>query len=199
MKYPKSVTQLIEQFRKLPGVGSKSAERFALQIITSFSKEDVSELATTLIEVKDVIKGCSVCGTLTDEDVCMICKDKKRDQSKILIVEQPKDVITLESSNTYNGLYHVLGGVLNPTAGIGPEELKLKELLERLKNDEVKEVIIATNLNVKGEITANYIYKLLEQTDLLVTRIAHGLPAGGHLEFADELTLSKALEGRRKF
>jgi recombination protein RecR len=198
MKYPKSVDQLISAFRQLPGVGAKTAERFSLHIVNHFEKEAMDQFKDAIDAIQTTIFHCPICGNITDINPCLICQDTKRDQHMIMVVEEAKDLMAVESSQTYHGLYHVLGGVLSPADGVGPEQLTIKSLLERLKSETIKEVILATNLNAKGEMTAAYLLTLLQGTDLTISRIAHGLPAGGHLEFADDLTLSKALEGRTK-
>lgn len=186
-----------EQLRRLPGIGSKTALRLAYHII-DMSEEDVKRLAETLLEAKRQIKLCQSCFNLTDADICDICTNPARDHSVICVVEQPQDVMAMERSRGYGGLYHVLHGVLSPLDGIGPDNLKVKELFQRLYDDKIKEVIIATNSDVEGEATAVYLAQLLKPTNRTVSRIAHGLPVGGDLEYADELTLSRALENRHK-
>jgi recombination protein RecR len=200
MNYPKAIEALIESLRKYPGVGKKTAERYALYTVNQLSKDDIDQIVTSFLEVKDDITHCDVCGNITDVNhtPCPICKDDMRDQSKIIVVEEAKDIIAMEKTQTYQGLYHVLNGVISPSEGIGPEDIMLKELLNRCKNEKVKELIIATDLDNEGETTARYIARLLEDTDLIVSRIAHGIPAGGHIEYADEITIMKAIEGRRK-
>lgn len=198
MDYPDALNNLIETFMRYPGVGRKTAERYALYTISSFKDEDYEAFRTTLERVENEIKPCETCGHLTDRGVCPICRDPSRDASKILVVEESRDVIVIEKTRTYDGLYHVLGGVLSPSNGVGPEELSIKPLLERLKDDEHKELILATNLSDEGETTALYLQRLLKDTDILITRIAYGMPAGGNIGYADEITLNKALEGRKK-
>ncbi len=188
---------LIEQFARLPGVGRKSAERMAFYLLDSMSAEDVYAMCEKIKNAKDSITFCSSCQNLTDIDPCPICSSEKRDKSVICVVESPKEVAAIENTNEYNGLYHVLHGVLSPIDGISPDDLKIKELLLRL-NDDVKEVIMATNPTVGGTATAVYIQKLLQPMGVKVTRIAHGIPIGGGLEYADEATLTKALEGRNE-
>jgi recombination protein RecR len=196
--YPKSLVTLIDSFKLLPGVGPKTAERMALHTL-KLKDEDVSDFAEALVNVTKSITDCEICHHITDEKVCNVCADHTRDQSTICIVEHSKDVIALEKMNAYHGLYHVLGGSINPLEGIGPDDLNLRSLIVRLQNnDDVKELILATNPTIEGETTALYLKKLLGETDLTITRIAHGLPVGGDLEYADEITLSKALEGRRE-
>ncbi|CDF59147.1 recombination mediator RecR [Thermobrachium celere] len=196
MFYPTKVAKLIEELSKLPGVGTKTAQRLAFYII-NMDKRDVESLADAIIEAKASIKYCSVCGNLTDTDPCVICSNTARDRSTICVVQEPKDVIAMERTKEYKGLYHVLHGAISPMLGIGPDDIKIKELLSRM-NDEVKEVIIATNPNVEGEATAMYIARLIKPLGIKVSRIAHGIPVGGDIEYADEVTLLKALEGRRE-
>ncbi len=198
MQYPQAIEKLIEALRKYPGVGKKTAERFALFTVNRLDNENIDEIIDAFLHIKDDIFNCPICGNITDTDPCYICKDESRDRTTIVVVEDAKDVIVMEKTNKYHGLYHVLNGAISPSDGIGPEDIKLKELLERLKDETIKELIIATNLSNEGEITSQYITRLLKDTNILLTRIAHGIPAGGNLEFADEITLSKALEGRRK-
>jgi recombination protein RecR len=194
--YPTKVAKLIEELSKLPGVGTKTAQRLAFYII-NMDKKDVESLADAIIEAKSSIKYCSVCGNLTDTDPCIICSNTARDRSTICVVQEPKDVIAMEKTKEYRGLYHVLHGAISPMLGIGPDDIKIKELLSRM-NEEVKEVIIATNPNVEGEATAMYIARLIKPLGIKVSRIAHGIPVGGDIEYADEVTLLKALEGRRE-
>ncbi|NLG81531.1 MAG: recombination protein RecR [Bacilli bacterium] len=198
MYYPDTIQKLIESFSKLPGIGPKSAERLALHVATKMKEEDALSFAKGLISVKRDLMHCSVCGNLTDKNPCSICRDSHRDRSVIAVVEEIKDLIAMEKMREYRGLYHVLNGVISPMNGIGPQDINIPSLLERLKNEEVKEIILATNTTIEGESTALYIAKLLENTDIKVTRIARGLPVGGGLEYADEVTLLKALEGRRE-
>jgi recombination protein RecR len=198
MKYPSSVDQLIEALRKYPGVGKKTAERYALHTINKFDDEAIDHIIEAYQKIKTEIFFCPICGNITDTDPCYVCKDDSRDKNTIIVVEEAKDVIVMEKTNRYHGLYHVLNGSISPSNGIGPDDINIKALLERLKDEAIKEVILATNLNNEGETTARYISKILEGTDILVTRIAHGIPAGGNIEYADEITIFKALEGRRK-
>lgn len=198
MKYPVAIEKLIESLRKYPGVGKKTAERYALFTVNRLNEESIDEIIEAYQKIKEDIFQCPICGNITDTDPCYICKDDSRNKTTIIVVEEAKDIISMEKTNKYHGLYHVLNGVISPSDGIGPDDINLKALIERLKNDEVKEVILATNLNNEGETTANYISRLLEGTGILVTRIAHGIPAGGNIEYADEITIIKALEGRRK-
>lgn len=198
-QYPKPLAKLIGELSKLPGVGSKSAQRLAFYIM-SLTDDEADLLADSIKEAKREMRYCSICGNLTDKDPCAICADEKRDSSVICVVETPKDVQALERMGTdeYNGKYHVLNGVISPTQGIGPNDINLKSLILRLQQEDVKEVIVATNPTIEGEATAMYISKLLKPAGIKVTRIAHGLPVGGDLEYADEVTLLKAMEGRRE-
>jgi recombination protein RecR len=189
-----ALEQLIGEFAKLPGIGRKSAQRLALFIMKR-PREEVVTMARALVSVKDKIRTCSVCSNITEQDPCSICSSSKRDRSTICVVEEPNDVLALEKTNDFRGLYHVLGGSLSPLDGIGPEELKIRELLTRVTT-EVSEVILAMNPNVEGEATTIYLGRLLKPLGVRVSRIARGLPVGGDLEFADEATLSRALEGR---
>ena len=191
----KPLNNLYEQFRRLPGVGNKSALRLAYHII-DMPEADVQRLAETLLQAKRDIRFCKECFNLTDSEVCSICEDEKRDHSTICVVEQPQDAVAMERSHGYTGVYHVLHGCLSPLDGIGPEELRIKELLFRIGKDDVKEVILATNSNVEGEATAAYLAQLLRNHPVIVSRISRGLPMGGDLEYADDVTLAKALENR---
>ncbi|HEY5615781.1 MAG TPA: recombination mediator RecR [Bacteroidota bacterium] len=189
-----SVEQLAEHFAQLPGIGRKTAHRLALYIL-KMEREEVASLAQALVNVKDRVRYCSVCSNITEADPCRICSNTKRDRSLICVVEEPSDVLALERTNDFKGLYHVLGGALSPLDGIGPDDLRVKELLPRVSNG-VQEIILAMNPNVEGEATTLYLSKLLKPLGAKVTRIARGLPMGSDLEFADEATLSRALEGR---
>lgn len=189
-----ALEQLIDEFAKLPGIGRKTAQRLALYILKR-PREEVVSMARALVNVKDRIGTCSTCCNITEHDPCPICASAKRDRTLICVVEEPSDVLALEKTNDYRGLYHVLGGSLSPLDGIGPEELKVRELLPRI-TPEVSEVILAMNPNVEGEATTIYLTKLLKPLGVRVTRIARGIPVGGDLEFTDEATLSRALEGR---
>ena len=192
--YSKHISKLIEEFSKLPGIGSKSAQRLAFHVL-NMTQEQVDNLAGTIINAKKNVKYCKCCFTLTDEDMCPICKSDKRDHSVIMVVESTRDLAAYEKTGRYNGVYHVLHGAISPTLGIGPNDIKLKELIERLRGD-VKEVIISTNSSVEGEATALYIGKLIKPSGIKVSRIASGVPVGGDLEYIDEITLLRALEGR---
>ena len=194
--YPVAIEKLIEEFAKLPGIGQKTAQRLALHVL-NLPEDEVKEFADALVIAKGTIKYCSVCGNFTDQDPCAICSNPNRDKSVICVLEQPKDVMTMEKVKEYNGLYHILHGNLSPMQGRGPQDIRIRELVARMKED-VKEVIIATNPNIEGEATAMYIAKILKPLDVKVTRIAAGVPVGGDLEYADEVTLSKALEGRKE-
>ena len=195
MKYIEPLAKLIEHFRALPGIGNKTAVRLAYHVL-DMDKEKAQALAGAIVEAKEKIGYCKVCFNLTDKDPCYICSSEARDHSVICVVEQPQDVVAMERMRDFKGVYHVLHGALSPLEGIGPENLRIKELLNRLYGDEVKEVIMATNPNVEGEATAMYIAKLLKPVGIQVTRIAHGLPVGGDLEYADEVTLARAMENR---
>lgn len=197
--YANPLTKLIEEFEKLPGIGHKTAQRLAFHIL-NISKERVENFTNAITTAKESIRFCSSCGNYTDSELCSICTDTSRDPSSICVVENARDIIAMEKTREFKGLYHVLNGVISPMAGIGPNDIKIKELLHRTqKQIEVKEIILATNPNIEGEATAIYISKLLKPFDIKVTRIAHGIPVGGDLEYADEVTLAKALEGRREF
>jgi recombination protein RecR len=189
-----ALQQLIDEFAKLPGIGRKTAQRLALFVLKQ-PREDAVRMAKALVNVKDRTRTCSICCNITERDPCAICASPKRDRTVVCVVEEPNDVLALEKTNDFRGLYHVLGGALSPLDGIGPDELKIKELLTRL-SEEVTEVILAMNPNVEGEATTLYLGRLLKPLGVKVTRIARGLPVGGDLEFADEATLSRALEGR---
>ena len=193
----KPLNNVYEEFRGLPGIGNKSALRLAYHII-DMSEDEVRRLAETLMKAKREIRFCRECFNLTDREVCEICGDKNRDHSVICVVEQPQDAMAMERSHGFNGVYHVLHGCLSPLDGIGPEELRIKELLRRLEKGDVKEVILATNSNVEGEATAAYLARVLRPLGVVVSRIARGLPMGGDLEYADEVTLAKALENRTR-
>ena len=194
--YSPSIESLIEKFERLPGVGHKSAERIVFYILEHMSKQDVDEMAQTLTQAKEKIHFCKECQNLTDTETCKICSSPKRDKSLICVVESPEDVNAVESTNEYTGVYHVLHGALSPLDGITPDDIKINELLLRLANGEIKEVIMATNPTVSGTATAVYLAKLLAPFDVKVTRIAHGVPVGSDLEYADKITLIKAIEGR---
>ena len=196
-QYPKPRAKLINELSKLPGIGTKSAQRLAFHIL-SLDDREAEQLADAITTAKREMKYCSVCGNLTDEDPCAICSDPTRKDDVICVVESPRDVMAMERIKEFNGLYHVLHGVISPMEGIGPEDINLKSLVQRLQQGDVKELIIATNPNIEGEATAMYIARLIKPAGIKVTRIAHGIPVGGDLEYADEVTLLKSLEGRRE-
>ncbi|MCR5185420.1 MAG: recombination mediator RecR [Bacilli bacterium] len=197
MEKLKALQRLEESLNKLPSVGRKSAERLAFAML-DMDESDLQEFADSVSKLKESIHICPICGNLTEEDVCSICKDESRDKSTIMVVSTPKDILALEKGEDYRGLYHVLGGTISLTKGKGIEDLKIPELLERIQSGNVKEVIIATNPTVDGETTALYLAKIIEPLNITVTRIAYGLPMGGNLDYTDSLTISKAIEGRRK-
>lgn len=195
-RYPKPMARLIEELVRLPGVGPKTAQRLAFFLIAQ-SPADVQSLAESIVEAKKRINYCSQCFHFTEEDPCSICSDPKRDQNFICVVEEPRDVIAMERTKSFSGVYHVLHGSISPLEGIGPNQLKVKELVAKIK-PEVEEVVLATDPNVEGEATAMYLARLLKPIGVKVTRMAHGMPVGSDLEYVDEVTLSKALEGRRE-
>ncbi|MBL1228961.1 recombination protein RecR [Enterococcus sp. BWB1-3] len=197
MQYPEPIARLIESYMKLPGIGQKTATRLAFYTI-DMKEEDVNTFAKSLISVKRDLHFCSICGNITEEDPCDICKDQSRDRSTILVVEESKDVMAMEKVREYHGLYHVLHGVLSPMEGTGPEDINIPSLIQRLHDDEVQEVIIATNATTEGEATAMYLSRLIKPAGITVTRLAHGLSVGSDIEYADEVTLLKAVEGRRE-
>jgi len=192
------IARLIEELNKLPGIGPKSAQRLAYHLLRS-PDEEAKALAEAIFTLKEKIKLCSVCFNNTDCDPCRICQDKERDHSKICVVEKPSDIFPLEQTGKYNGVYHVLHGTISPAQGVGPEELKVKELLARLKDGSVTEVIVATNPNVESETMAMYLQRIITPLGIRVTRLARGLPFGAELEYADDLTMGQALENRREF
>ncbi|TFB21064.1 recombination protein RecR [Filobacillus milosensis] len=196
MYYPEPISKLVDSFTKLPGIGPKTAVRLAFFVL-DMKEDDVLDFAKSLVNAKRELTHCSVCGHITDKDPCRICDDSDRDGSIICVVQDPRDVIAMEKMKDYRGKYHVLHGAISPMDGIGPEDINVPSLIERLKDEEVEELILATNPNVEGEATAMYISRLVKPSGIRITRIAHGLPVGGDLEYADEVTLSKALEGRR--
>jgi recombination protein RecR len=197
MQYPEPISKLIDSFMKLPGIGPKTAVRLAFYVL-SMKEDDVLDFAKALVNAKRNLTHCSICGNITDTDPCSICEDQHRDQSIICVVQDPKDVIAMEKMKEYRGQYHVLHGALSPMDGVGPEDINISDLLKRLQSEEVQEIILATNPNIEGEATAMYISRLVKPSGIMITRIAHGLPVGGDLEYADEVTLSRALEGRRE-
>jgi len=195
--YPEPIAKLIDAFSRLPGIGPKTASRLAFYVLR-MPEQDVIDFAKALVNVNRNLLYCSVCCNITDTDPCRICQDKSRDRSSICVVQEPKDVIAMERTREYQGLYHVLHGAISPVEGIGPDDIRINELLNRLTDETVQELIMATNPNIEGEATAMYLSRLVKPFGIKVTRIAHGLPVGGDLEYADEVTLSKALEGRRE-
>lgn len=197
MHYPAPIAHLIEGFSKLPGIGPKTATRLAFFVL-KMDEDDVVDIAKALVNAKRNLVFCSQCQNITDVDPCYICGDKSRDPSFICVVQEPKDLIAMERTKEYDGYYHVLHGAISPMEGIGPEDIRLPELLKRLQDERVQELILATNPNIEGEATAMYISRLAKPFGVRVTRIARGLPVGGDLEYADEVTLTKALEGRRE-
>lgn len=197
MHYPEPISKLIDSFMKLPGIGPKTASRLAFFVLT-MEEDTVLTFAKSLVDAKRDLTYCSVCGHITDVDPCHICQDQQRDRTIVCVVQDPKDVIAMEKMRDYNGLYHVLHGAISPMDGIGPEDINVPTLIKRLQNAEIEELILATNPTIEGEATAMYISRLVKPSGIKITRIAHGLPVGGDLEYADEVTLSKAIEGRRE-
>jgi len=193
-----TVSKLIQELNKLPGIGPKSAQRLAYYLLRA-PEDQARLLAEAIISVKQKTKLCSICLNITDADPCLICRNEQRDQSKVCIVEQPQDILALEHIKTYNGLYHVLHGAISPTEGVGTEDIRIKELLQRLEGSSVNEVILATNPTLEGETTAMYLSKLITPLGIRVTRLARGLPFGTELEYADDVTLTRAIEGRQEF
>lgn len=195
--YSPSIEKLIESFEKLPSIGNKTAARLAFYILNA-SEEETNEFVNSIINAKKSLKYCSKCWNISDTDPCPICANPKRDQTQICVVEDVRDIIAMERTHEFRGVYHVLHGSISPMNGIGPDDIKIKELLSRLMDGQVKEVVLATNPRVEGEATAMYLSKLIKPLGIKVTRIAHGIPVGGDLEYTDEITLTKALEGRRE-
>ena len=196
--YEGIIQDLIDELGRLPGVGPKSAQRIAFHIIQS-DRVDVSRLSEILKTVKERVKFCTTCGNISEEEFCRICKDPRRDNSSICVVEESKDVLAIEKTREFKGKYHVLGGAISPIDGIGPESLRIKELMTRLAQTQINEVIIATDPNLEGEATATYLTRLIKPLGVKVSRLASGLPVGGDLEYADEITLGRAFEGRRSY
>ena len=194
--YEGAVQDLIDELGRLPGIGPKSAQRIAFHLLQTES-DDVTRLVTALTEVKARVRFCEECGNVSEAEKCRICADPRRDQTAICVVEEPKDVVAIERTREFRGKYHVLGGAISPIDGIGPDDLRVRELMTRLASGEVEEVIIATDPNLEGEATATYLSRLLRDVGVTVTRLASGLPVGGDLEYADEVTLGRAFEGRR--
>ena len=197
MRFAAPLERLIERLRKLPGIGAKSAQRVAFHILRG-SREDAQALSASILEVKESLRLCSVCFNITDTDPCLICDDAARDRAALCVVEDPHNLVAIEKSGQFRGLYHVLHGSISPLRGVGPDDLKIGPLLTRLRDGTVKEIILATNPNIEGEATAVYLSRLLKPLGLRVTRIGLGLPVGSELEYADEVTVGKALEGRRE-
>ncbi len=195
--YSRSIEKLIESFEKLPSIGHKTAVRLAFHML-DLNKEDTDEFIKSIVNAKNNLKYCSTCFNISDTDPCPICSSPKRDNSVICVVEDVRDIMAMERTHEFKGMYHVLHGTISPMNGIGPDDIKIKELITRIGNSNIKEIIIATNPRVEGEATAIYLSKILKPLGVKVTRIAHGIPVGGDLEYTDEITLSKALEGRRE-
>ena len=198
MKFPKSLEELIECFKMLPGIGEKNAERLSFSVL-KFNEENINKFSTAITNVNKKIEKCKICNNLTeDSDICLICEDDSRDGSTICVVENTKDLILFEKSNAFKGKYHVLEGLISPLEGINPEDIKINQLINRIEKENIKEVILALNMNMEGETTSLYILKLLEGTDVSVTKIAAGIPVGADMEYLDSLTIQRALEGRNK-
>ncbi|SDJ31696.1 recombination mediator RecR [Natribacillus halophilus] len=197
MQYPAPISKLIDGFMKLPGIGPKTATRLAFYVL-NMKEDDVLDFAKALVNAKRDLTHCSSCFYITDQDPCIICNDNHRDRSVICVVEDSKDVMAMEKMQEYSGLYHVLHGAISPMDGVGPEDIRIPELIQRLQDDTVQEVILASNPSIEGEATAMYLSRMIKPTGIKVTRLAHGLPVGGDLEYADEVTLSRAVEGRRE-
>ena len=194
--YEGAVQELIDELGRLPGIGPKSAQRLAFHILEA-DMEDMLRLSKAITTVKERVKFCTVCGNVTEAELCNICRDERRDPTVICVVEESKDVLAVERTRAFRGRYHVLGGSINPIAGIGPDQLRIRELLTRLNDAQIQEIIIATDPNLEGEATATYLSRMLKTLGIAVTRLASGLPVGGDLEYADEVTLGRAFEGRR--
>lgn len=194
--YEGAVQELIDELGRLPGIGPKSAQRLAFHILEA-DPEDMKRLVSSIVTVKERVKFCTICGNVAEQETCSICRDPRRDPAVICVVEESKDVIAVERTRSFRGRYHVLGGAINPIAGIGPDQLRIRELLSRLNDSQIEEVIIATDPNLEGEATATYLARMLKTIGIAVTRLASGLPVGGDLEYADEITLGRAFEGRR--
>ena len=195
--YEGAVQDLIDELGRLPGVGPKSAQRIAFHLLAA-DPADVKRLTQALIEVKDKVRFCRICGNVSEQDECRVCRDPRRDLTVICVVEEPKDVVAIEKTREFRGRYHVLGGAISPIEGIGPDDLRVRELMVRLQDDSITELILATDPNLEGEATATYLARLISPMGMKVTRLASGLPVGGDLEYADEVTLGRAFEGRRQ-
>ncbi|AIY01993.1 recombination protein RecR [Arthrobacter sp. PAMC 25486] len=194
--YEGAVQELIDELGRLPGIGPKSAQRLAFHILEA-DTDDMKRLVRAIVTVKERVKFCTVCFNVTEAELCNICRDERRDPTVICVVEESKDVLAVERTRAFRGRYHVLGGAINPIAGIGPDQLRIRELLTRLNDDTIQEIILATDPNLEGEATATYLSRMLKTLGITVTRLASGLPVGGDLEYADEVTLGRAFEGRR--
>jgi recombination protein RecR len=194
--YEGAVQELIDELGRLPGIGPKSAQRIAFHILEA-DPEDMKRLSESITNVKERVKFCSICGNVSEQETCNICRDPRRDPTAICVVEESKDVIAIERTRSFKGRYHVLGGAINPIGGVGPEQLRIRELLNRLSDGQIQEIIIATDPNLEGEATATYLARMLKTIGVTVSRLASGLPVGGDLEYADEVTLGRAFEGRR--
>ena len=194
--YPASIQDLIRNIAKLPGIGEKTAERLAMHILRA-PRQEMEKLAQSILKIKDSVRFCSGCFALSDQELCAICSDAARDPSVLCVVEQPADMVAIEKSGAFDGMYHILSGALSPMNGIGPENIRIRELMSRIQKDQVKEVVLATSTNVEGEATASYIAQLLEKFQINVTRIASGVPMGGDLKYVDQVTLKKAMDTRR--
>ncbi len=197
MIFPKAFSDLIESLKKLPGIGEKTAERLAFAIL-DYTEEDAKEFSDNILNVKKNIHNCSICGSLTDQDICMICSDKTRNSEEIIVVEDPKDVFILEKIGNFNSYFHVLGGLISPIDDISPEDIRIKELITRVSDGNIKEVILATKTSIESDMTALYISKLLSTKDVKVTRIASGIPIGADMDYVDSLTLESALKNRKE-
>ena len=195
--FAEPLARLINEFKRLPGIGQKSAQRIAFHIMRA-SRDDAGQLAQSILDVKDKLRMCAVCNNISDAELCQYCRDPRRDQTVVCVVEDPNNIVGIEVTRQFNGLYHVLGGALSPLRGIGPEQLRIKSLVDRIARGSLAEIIVATNPTVEGEATAVYLSKLLKPLGMKVTRIAMGVPVGSDLEFADEVTMWKAMEGRRE-
>ena len=195
--FPPSLEKLVEKFASLPGIGTKSAQRLAFHIL-SLPPEQARDFAETILEAKQTVHTCGICQNLTDSEICSICSNPRRDETKICVVSNPKDVIAMERAREYNGHYHVLHGVISPMNHVGPDDIKIKELVDRIANGQIEEVIMATNPDTEGETTAKYISRLIRPFGVKITRLAYGIPVGSSLEFADDATLMRALEGRQE-
>jgi recombination protein RecR len=199
IKYPQALEDLIKSFQSLPSVGRKTAERYALYILNHMEEENINDFSNSLLSLKKDIHSCIICGNMTEASICPICMDKERNTKQIIIVEDVKDLYTLENLSIFKGVYHVLNGAISFSKGITVDDLNIDSLIKRLKENEIEEVIIATNATIEGETTARYIKEIIREFDVKITRIAHGLPVGGDLSYADEMTVLKALEGRREY